>query len=79
VDKIEKLGLRTVDGDTVAVPAIVELPLTLECKVIYRQDQDLSLLREDCRNRYYKPGTVDEDNFHTAYYGEITAAYIVKD
>lgn len=79
VDKIEKLGLQTVEGDTVDVPAIVELPLTLECKVIYRQDQDLALLRDDCRERYYKPGTVNENDFHTAYYGEITAAYIVKD
>jgi flavin reductase (DIM6/NTAB) family NADH-FMN oxidoreductase RutF len=79
VDKIEKLGLQTVEGDTVDVPAIVELPLTLECKVIYRQDQDLALLRDDCRERYYKPGTANENDFHTAYYGEITAAYIVKD
>ena len=79
VDKIQKLGLTTVAGDTVSVPAIAQLPLTLECKVIYRQDQDLSLLQEASRSRYYKPGTADEHDFHTAYYGEITAAYIVKD
>ena len=79
VDKIKKLGLQTVAGDTVDVPAIVQLPLTLECKVIYRQDQDLNLLQEASRDRYYKPGTANEADFHTAYYGEITAAYIVKD
>ena len=78
VNKIEKLGLTLIPGETVSVPAIKELPLTLECKVIYQQDQDLNLLDADDRNRCYPLGTVEENNFHTAYYGEITAAYIVK-
>lgn len=78
-DKIKKLNLTTVPGETVSVPAIKELPLTLECKVIYQQDQDLSLLATDDRVHNYKPNTVEENNFHTAYYGEITAAYILKD
>ncbi len=78
VNKIEKLGLTLVPGETVSVPAIAELPLTLECKVIYQQDQDLDLLAADDRNRCYPLGTGEENNFHTAYYGEITAAYILK-
>ena len=78
-DKIKKLNLTTVPGETVSVPAIKELPLTLECKVVYRQDQDLSLLATDDRVHNYKPNTVEENNFHTAYYGEITAAYILQD
>ena len=78
MNKIEKLGLTLIPGETVSVPAIAELPLTLECKVIYRQDQDLNALDTDDRNRCYPLGTVEENNFHTAYYGEITAAYIVK-
>lgn len=78
-DKIKKLNLTTVPGETVSVPAIKELPLTLECKVIYQQDQDLSALNHDDRVHNYKPNTVEENNFHTAYYGEITAAYILKD
>ena len=79
VDKIKKLNLTLEEGETVSVPGIREFPLTLECKVIYQQDQDLSALDGECRNRYYKPGTKDEEDFHTAYYGEITAAYIIKD
>ena len=55
------------------------LPLTIECKMLYQQDQDLSLLENGRRNRCYKPGTRDENDFHTAYYGEITAAYILED
>ena len=79
VNKIEKLNLTTVPGETVSVPGIKELPLTLECKVIYKQDQVLSYLDETARDRFYKPGTANDGDFHTAYYGEITAAYILKD
>lgn len=79
VDKVKELGLTLVPGETVSVPAIKELPLTIECKVIYKQDQDLSMLEESCRTRCYKPGTKDENDFHTAYYGLITGAYILKD
>lgn len=79
VDKIQKLGLTVEPGDTVSVPGIAQLPLTLECKVIYRQDQDLDALCQESRARCYKTGTSDETDFHTAYYGEITAAYILKD
>ena len=79
VDKVKELGLTLVPGETVSVPAIKELPLTIECKVIYQQDQDLDALEESCRNRCYRPGTKDETDFHTAYYGLITNAYILKD
>ena len=79
VDKVQKLNLTLVPGDTVSVPGIKEMPLTLECKVIYKQDQELALLGEDDRDRFYKAGTPNDGDFHTAYYGEITAAYILKD
>ena len=79
VNKIEKLNLTTVPGQTVSVPGIKEMPLTLECKVIYKQDQVLSYLDEAARDRFYKPGTANDGDFHTMYYGEITAAYILKD
>ncbi len=79
VDKIQKLGLTLEAGKTVSVPGIKELPLTLECKVIYKQDQDLDALDPESRSHYYKSGTSDEADFHTAYYSEITAAYIIKD
>ena len=79
VDKIQKLGLTLVEGETVSVPGILQLPLTLECKVIYKQDQELSALDEVSRERFYKSGTRDDGDFHTAYYGEISAAYILRD
>jgi flavin reductase (DIM6/NTAB) family NADH-FMN oxidoreductase RutF len=78
VNKIEKLGLTLIPGETVSVPAIAELPLTLECKVIYQQDQVLEAIEEGCRNRYYAEGTPNDGDFHTAYYGLVTKAYIVE-
>lgn len=78
MDKIAALGLTLEEGQTVSVPGIRQLPLTLECKVIYKQDQVLSAIDEDSRSRYYAPGTANENDYHTAYYGLITAAYIIK-
>ena len=77
VNKIGELGLTLEKPDTISVPGIKEVPITLECRVIYKQDQDLNALAEDRRLRYYKPGTRDDGDFHTAYYGEVLAAYII--
>ena len=77
-DKIADLGLTLEEPVCISVLGIKELPLTLECKVIYRQDQDSSLLHPDVVERYYKPGTRNEGDYHTMYFGEITAAYIIE-
>jgi len=78
-DKIKELGLTLEEPEVISVPGIKELPITLECRVVYKQDQDLNALDEDKRLRYYKPGTHDDGDFHTAYYGEVLAAYIIED
>ncbi len=78
LDKVAQLGLITEPGITVAAPGIAQLPLTLECKVIYRQDQVLEEIDPESLSRYYAPGTANEADFHTAYYGQITAAYIIE-
>lgn len=78
MDKIKELGLTLEPGQTVSVPAIRELPLTLECKVIYKQDQNPAAIAPENDNRFYAKGTKNEGDYHTVYYGEITAAYIVE-
>ena len=78
MDKIKELGLTLEEGETVSVPAIKELPLTLECKVIYKQDQDPCAIAPEDDARFYAKGTANEGDYHTAYYGQITAAYIVE-
>lgn len=78
-DKIRDLGLHTVASDVVAVPGIRELPLTLECRVIYKQKQDLNALSQGILDRFYPE--VDETGFrdyHIAYYGEIVNAYMIQ-
>lgn len=78
MDKIQTLGLTLEEPLTVQVPAIRELPLTLECKVIYQQDQNPAAITPENDEHYYAKGTANEGDYHTAYYGQITAAYIVE-
>ena len=72
-DKIADLGLTLEPGEHVTVPGIKELPLTLECKVIYRQKQENDKLPGELFDRYYAGG-----DFHTAFYGEIVGSYIAE-
>ena len=78
MDKIKELGLQLVESDVVSVPGIAELPLTLECKVIYKQKQDLSAVPEDIAKRYYPADATGFQDYHYAYYGEIVNAYLVE-
>lgn len=84
MDKVEALGLTLVEPEKIGVPGIRELPLTLECKVIYKQAQDPDAIEPDIKKRCY-PADVDSTNpganrdFHTAYYGEVVAAYIIEE
>ena len=75
-DKIEDLGLTLVEPSQISVPGIRELPLTLECRVIYKRPQDPAAIPQSVKDRYYPANTPDD--YHTAYYGEIVAAYIAE-
>lgn len=83
MDKIKELNLTLETPKNVSVPAIKELPLTLECRVIYKQKQDKSEVTEENKVTFY-PQDVDgsfhgaNKDFHTAYYGEIVSAYIIE-
>ncbi len=83
-DKLAALGLNLVDGEQVNVPAIAELPMTLECKVVYKQDQDLSKMPAEFVEKFY-PQDVDSSyhsankDTHTMYFGEIVNAYILEE
>ena len=77
-DKVAALGLTLEEPLNISVPGIKELPLTLECKVVYKQDQVLANLKDSLRDRYY-PDRNDLGDYHTAYYAEIVSAYIIED
>lgn len=73
IDKFAACGLTPEAPEKIGVPGIREFPLTLECRVIYRQTQAVASMPEDVQSRYYADG--DE---HTAYYGEIVSAYLIS-
>lgn len=77
-DKIADLGLTLEAPEVISVPGIQELPLTLECKVIYKQKQDLSAIPADILARYYPADETGYQDYHYAYYGEIVSAYIIE-
>lgn len=82
IDKVKEAGLTLVESDAVSVPGIKELPLTLECKVVFRQKQELPLLADKFQKFY--PQDVSSEavganrDVHIAYYGEIVGAYIAE-
>lgn len=77
-DKISDLGLTLVDSDIIDVPGIQQLPLTLECRVIYKQKQDLQRMPQDVIERFYPVMNPEGfQDYHIAYYGEIVNAYLI--
>lgn len=80
VDKFKELGLTQVAPETVSVPGIKELPLTLECKVIYKQQQYPDCMTDPEPHTHYPEKSQDiHADYHTAYYGQIVNAYIIED
>ncbi|MBQ8088151.1 MAG: flavin reductase family protein [Clostridia bacterium] len=73
MDKLSAVGLTPVAPEVISVPAIKELPLTLECRVVYR-DQPSEPHEGGVQSGY--PMSMDE---HICYYGEIVAAYIIEE
>ena len=78
INKEKEAGLTLVRAEEIRTPGIKEVPLTLECKVLYQQDQVLENIPEDIRERFYSHGK-DSGDFHTAYIGQIVDAYIIKE
>ena len=79
MDKIKELGLTLEAPEEISVPGIKEFPLTLECRVIYRQEQDPNAVNEENTIRFYpRSPEFPEGDYHTAYYGQIVAAYIIE-
>lgn len=74
MDKIAALGLTLEEPEAISVPGIRELPLTLECRVIYKQPQVPEAITEENMEKFYSSG-----DLHTAYYGQIVAAYLIED
>ncbi len=79
VNKFQELGLTAVPGTKVSAPAIQELPLTLECRVIAQQLQTHDDNVEEAVARYYTPDENGNRDFHVMYFAEIVDAYLVTE
>lgn len=82
-NKLSDLGFETEDSLDISVPGIKQVPLTLECSIIYKRDQDCNSIPDEIKSKFY-PQDVDSTfhgsnrDYHTAYYGEILQSYIIK-
>ena len=83
IDKVKEAGLELEEAEVIGTPGSRQYPLTIECRVLYAQDQELATVAADIRERTYPqdvPGTEPLANrdIHTMYVGEIVDAYIIR-
>ena len=80
INKLADCILTLTEEIEVNSPAIKEIPLTLECKVIYSQEQKIDKIPAKLNEQFY-PQNIDSTapmankDYHTVYYGEIINAY----
>ena len=72
-DKIKACQLSTVAGKTVEVPLIVCRGIHYECKVLCKTEMQVPAVAEPIRDKWYEK---QPNDYHTFYFGEITAAYL---
>ena len=83
VDKADSAKLELAAPESNGVPGIRQYPLTIECKVLYSQRQELDKLPENVIETFYPESLVGFPEFdmrdpHTEYIGRIVAAYMIK-
>jgi flavin reductase (DIM6/NTAB) family NADH-FMN oxidoreductase RutF len=71
MNKFEVCNLTPIKGRKIETPIIKEATLHYECKVIYKQDLEQSVIIPKVKTRYY-----NQDANHTVYYGEILDQYL---
>ena len=81
-DKLAKVGAHIVTADIVRPPAIKELPLTIECREVFKIEQPVQKISDKFKKFYPEisnsDGEIDFDS-HVAYYGEILKSYIIEE
>ena len=69
VDKFKECDLMAADGKTVTSPIIDAAGLHFECRIVYKSAMDPAEMTPDFEPLY------PEKDYHTLYFGEITACY----
>lgn len=82
VDKVKEAGLTLEEPEINGVPGIREYPLTLECRVLYREVQDAAKYPEKIMKFYPRnvgsEGSGANRDVHVMYIGEIVDAYVIE-
>jgi flavin reductase (DIM6/NTAB) family NADH-FMN oxidoreductase RutF len=73
-DKFAEKGLRLAPGWTVKTPSIEQAVIVYECKTVHRNEVIPANLTEEITASAYPEG-----DFHTLFFGEITAVYAEED
>ena len=73
MNKFEYCNLTPIKGRKIDTPIIGEAELHYECKVLYKQTLDQSVIPQIVKSRYY-----NNNANHTVYYGEIIDQYIYE-
>lgn len=71
MDKFKAAGLNLKSGKVVDTPVIEGCQLHYECRIVYKQEMNPEMLREDVKGGSYGSG-----DYHTFYFGEIVACYL---
>lgn len=71
VDKYQLAGITLIDSESVDSPRIADCGVYFECKTIYSHEFDPMRMKGDSQDPWYQ-----NEDFHTAYYGEIVNYYI---
>lgn len=83
IDKVKEANLTLEEPEVIKTPGVKEYPLTLECKILYAQKQEIGKLPADIQADMY-PQDIDGSNVganrdaHTMYIGQIVDAYIIE-
>ena len=72
-DKIKDLGLTPEEAEKNGVPGFKELPLTIECRLLYSQLMDRSRVPRQMQEEWYS----DED-YHWILCGQVLSAYYIR-
>ncbi len=71
VDKYEEGKLQTYPGRIIETPIIKQCELHYECKILYKQQMDATLLDPEIQERFYP-------DYHKMFYGEILSNYLIR-
>ncbi|MBU5484930.1 flavin reductase family protein [Clostridium sp. MSJ-11] len=71
IDKFKECNLILKEGKETTTPIIGNCDMHFECKIVYKQEMEPSLLCDKIKDGSYKNG-----DYHVLYYGEILDWYI---